>query len=298
VAQKPTTKTSADVVPLFGFRPQIEDEPEFRTRAAPVSTRRTDGNASSDAIDLTDKAKVWFLIGRGGTGKTWLARWMGWRMAEAGRSAVIAALDPGNRSLATWFSDVQQPETADAAQTLRFLVSGIEHLTKERRSAIIDLGGGDLSLRSLVDIAPNFMQPMIDAGVEPIACYCLGPDPEDLVSLGSLEDAGFNPRATLLVLNEGGVDNQTREEAFARVLRHSDFQSAVARGAIPVWMPKLEKYVASEVNGKHLTFGQARDGLVPEGAKFSPIGGLNRSMVGRWLERMEQEFRSVASWMP
>jgi hypothetical protein len=300
VAKPTTTKLpTADVVPLFGFRPQIEDEPEFRTRAAPISNRRTDEGAGADAMDLTDKAKLWLMIGRGGLGKSWLARWLSWRMAEAGRSAVIAALDPGNRSLATWFSDVQQPETSDPTTTLRFLTAGIDHLARERRSAIFDFGGGDLSLRSLVDLAPDFTAPLIAAGVEPIACYCLGPDPETLVSLGSLEDAGFAPRSTLLVLNEGAVDSaQSREEAFARVSRHSDFRAAIARGAVMVWMPRLEKYVADEINGKHLTFGQARDGLVPEGARFSPIGGIDRSMVGRWLERMEIEFRSVASWLP
>jgi hypothetical protein len=49
---------------------------------------------------------------------------------------------------------------------------------------------------------------------------------------------------------------------------------------------------------KRLTFGMARDGLVSEGATFDPIGGFERSIVRRWLERMDQAFAPIASWLP
>ena len=90
----------------------------------------------------------------------------------------------------------------------------------------------------------------------------------------------------------------SREEAFARVLRHSDFRAAVGRGALPIWMPRLEPDVMDQIEGKHVTFGQARDGQVPEGKTFPPIGGLDRSMVGRWLDRMEQAFQPAGTWLP
>jgi hypothetical protein len=110
----------------------------------------------------------------------------------------------------------------------------------------------------------------------------------------SLEESGFKPRSTLLVPNEGRVDSVlTREEAFARVTRHSDFLGLVVRGAVPVWMPRLEPEVAGLIEGRRLTFGMARDGQVPEGARFAPIGGLERNMIARWLERMEQEFSGL-----
>jgi hypothetical protein len=140
---------------------------------------------------------------------------------------------------------------------------------------------------------------MTAAGVAPIACYMIGPRVEDLSSLDALERAGFQPAATVIVLNEGRVDSTlSREEAFGRVLRHSSFVRAVERGAVPLWMPRLEPEVAAEIEGKRLTFGQARDGQVPPGAKFAPIGGFRRSMVRRWLEGMERELGPVASWMP
>jgi hypothetical protein len=127
----------------------------------------------------------------------------------------------------------------------------------------------------------------------------IGKSLDDITGLESLEASGFQPRSTLLVLNEGTVDSVlSREEAFARILRHSAFKNAMARGAIPIWMPKLEPEVSQEIEGKRLTFGQARDGLVPEGRTFSPIGGLERSMVIRWLDRMDESFKAIQSWRP
>jgi hypothetical protein len=67
---------------------------------------------------------VWFSAA-GGTGKTVLARWLVWRMQQHGREAVLAALDPGNRSLARWFDDVQQPAGRDSAHASRWLVQDL-----------------------------------------------------------------------------------------------------------------------------------------------------------------------------
>jgi len=211
----------------------------------------------------------------------------------------MAALDPQNRSLATWFGGVMQPDTNDGTQTARWLRDLLEHAMAHLESAILDFGGGDTALAKLVNEAPDLGTMLVEAGVNPIACYMVGPRVEDLASLDALERAGFQPAATVIVLNEGRVDSTlTREEAFARVLRHSAFTRAVERGAVVLWMPRLEPEVAAEIEGKRLTFGQARDGQVPTGAKFPPIGGFKRSMVRRWLEAMQHEFRPVASWMP
>lgn len=168
----------------------------------------------------------------------------------------------------------------------------------EKQSALLDFGGGDTALSRLIEVAPDFASAMEEAGVEPIACYMLSPRPDELALLEAFEEAGFKPRATAIVLNEGRVDSTlSRDEAFARVLRHRVYRSAIARGAVQLWMPRLEPEVSHEIEGKRLQFGHARDGIVPEGATFRPIGGFERSMVRRWLERMDQEFEPVQSWL-
>lgn len=288
----------ADVIRLFRPGAQIDDEPEVSIGLPPIAAPTPKGTAQK-ARDLAGKSKVWFLIGPGGSGKTMLARWLGWKMETEGREAVIAALDPQNRSLATWFSGTYQPPTSDGAQTARWLRDLLGFLMDRKQSAILDFGGGDTALAKLIDTTSDVTETMEAAGVEPVACYTLGPRVDDLASLGSLGAVGFLPKSTLLVLNEGRVDSTlSREEAFARVMRHSTFVKAVERGAYLAWMPRLEPEVAQEIEGKRLTFGHARDGKVPAGQTYAPVGGLKRSMVGRWLDRMEHAFAPIASWRP
>jgi hypothetical protein len=292
-------KPKAEVI-QFRRGASLDDESEIPLASASISVAAAaQDRLSPAALDLAGKPKVWFLIGPNGSGKTALARWMGWNVAGGGRNVLMAALDPQNRSLATWFSGVMQPDTNDGTQTARWLRDLLEHAMAHLESAILDFGGGDTALAKLVNEAPDLGTMLVEAGVNPIACYLVGPRVEDLASLDALERGGFQPAATVIVLNEGRVDSTlTREEAFARVLRHGAFTRAVARGAVVLWMPRLEPEVAAEIEGKRLTFGQARDGQVPTGAKFTPIGGFKRSMVRRWLEAMVHEFGPVASWMP
>ena len=292
-------KLKAEIVP-FRRRVGLEDEPETSLASASVaSAPAVLEPLAPTALDLTGQAKAWFLVGPNGSGKTALARWMGWNLATNDRVVSMAALDPQNRSLATWFANVMQPETNDGVQTARWLSDYLDYLMEQKTSAILDFGGGDTALAKMVHEVPDLAATMTAAGVAPVACYMIGPRVEDLASLDALEMAGFQPPATAIVLNEGRVDSTlSRDEAFARVFRHSAFTRVVDRGAVVLWMPRLEPEVAAEIEGKRLTFGQARDGQVPAGAKFGPIGGFKRSMVRRWLENMQHEFGPVASWMP
>jgi hypothetical protein len=115
--------------------------------------------------------------------------------------------------------------------------------------------------------------------------------------LSSLEAAGFRPRATAIVLNEGRADPTVpREHEFARTMRHAAFRSAVERGAIPLWMPRL--YAAKEVEDRRIWFSQGRDGITPEGRKVLPLSIVDRSRVHHWLNVMATNFAPIASWLP
>ena len=292
-------KAKADVVPLFRRKPVGDGEQEVSITLPPASETIAAAASATSGIDLSGKPKVLFVIGSGGTGKTAEVRWLGWRMAEAGRETLLAALDPQNRSLATWFEGVEMPPTSDGAQTTRWLRELLGHLMQHKVGGVLDFGGGDTALAKLIDQAPTIATTMEEAGVAPVALYMAGPRQDDLAVLEGLETAGFQPKATAIMLNEGRVDStMARDEAFARVLRHSAFRAAVARGAVPLWMPRLEPEVMLEIEGKRLTFGQARDGVVPEGKTFMPIGGLERAMVRRWLERMEEAHAPIETWLP
>ena len=289
------------VVPLFRRRPVGEGEPEVRVGAAPTNGPEDDLPVeAASVVDLSGKPKVWFMIGGGNSGKTVEVRWLVGRMAARGERAVLAALDPANRSLASWFEDVAQPPSSDGTQTARWLRDFLNFLMEEKQhSAVLDFGGGDTSLAKAVDAAPGIVAALEAAGLAPVACHVLTPRQDDLALLGALEAAGFRPEATMLLCNLGRVDTtMAGDDAFARVMRHSTVRAAMERGAVPIWMPRLEPDVMAEIEGKRLQFAQVRDGQVPGGSAFPPLGGLERAMVTRWLERMEEAHRPVATWLP
>jgi len=291
----------ADVVPLSRFRrgDPLENVPEIKLGPA-AEEGRAAIVTPTPSVDLTDKPKVWFMLGNGGAGKTTYARWLISRMAEQGRSATLAALDPGSRALSAWFDGIEQPPTRDSGRTEKWLADFIDYVMADKAPAILDFGAaGEVSLRAVVESTKGLSGDLEGAGLGVVACHVLSPRIWDIEPLTKLEAAGFQPQATLLVLNEGRVDsNSDPQEAFAPILRHSTFRKAVERGAIPLWLPALEDDIISEIEAKLLHFSMARDGQVPAGATFPPIGGLRRSKVNRWLERMEQVHVPIRSWLP
>ncbi|NGM23958.1 ATP-binding protein [Roseomonas stagni] len=236
---------------------------------------------------------MWLLIGPNYSGKTTFARWAAERMLAAKRSALLAALDPLNRTLTDFFEGVEQPASADPSLTPGWLRALVEHLMRERLPAIADMGGGDTSLARLIADLPALAQTMEEAGIAPVASYFLGPRVDDLSSLATFEASGFRPRSTVLILNTARVDaGLDPGEAFAAIQRHSVFRAAVSRGAIMVEMPRLDPpELALEVERKRLGFGAARDG---EGG----LGPLDRAGVRAWMDRMERAFAPVDSWLP
>lgn len=311
MATKPTTAPGADAPPadeggasivrLFQ-RKRSFDAPEATIGLPPsaVDAAASSLTPSGPVLDLSGKPKVWFVSGPGRSGKTTLLRFTLEAATTAGSEVMAAALDPQNRSLAAFVDGVDQPPTNEAASVAAWLEELLRFAMEEKRSALLDLGGGDTSLSRLLDDAPDLGDVMEEAGVSPIAIYTLGPRVDDLSSLASFEKKGFAPKATALILNEGLVaPTQSREEAFGWVLNHSAFREAVARGAVPIWMPRLDATVANEIEAKRLSFGLARDGQEPQGrAPVGPLGPLNRSRVRKWMGSMDQALAPIRSWFP
>lgn len=290
------TKKMASVAHLFGRGRAIDDEDEVPVGLPPAVAPAPDRRPGAAAVDLTGRPKVWFAIGPGRSGKTMLLRWAAEEI-DANAAPIYAAADPQNRSLKTYIDEVAEPATNDAAEVTRWLEELLQFTMQEGTSALIDLGGGDTSLGRLVAQMPDLVQTLEDAGVAPVAMYLLGPRLDDLASLASFEAAGFRPPATALVLNEGLAD-PTTPDPFGRVVRHSAYRAAVARGAVELRMPRLAPDLAAEIEAKRLRFRHARDGILPEGRKGVPLGGFSRAKVRQWLAAMSTEFAPVRTWLP
>jgi hypothetical protein len=168
-------------------------------------------------------------------------------------------------------------------------------MVEERRSAVLDLGGGDRVLQEygrdllLVEFCGEY-------GIEPLALYFLGPEEEDLKHVLAIWEAGyFRPKRTFLVMNEGVIrEGRTMAGAFGRTLGDPGVAGMIATGAVPVMMKRLA--CMDLVRRSGLGFYGAASGA--KGATGRPLDPTYAFMVRKWLRDLEGERAAQAGWLP
>jgi len=247
--------------------------------------------------DLSPLTKVIGLIGPGGAGKTVVARFLGGELRDRGKldRTVLAALDPTNRSLAEFFEGVLQPPSSDPDETAAWLQTMLKFLASKRGNAVLDFGGGDLSLARTIEKMPTIADVLEQDGIGFVAAYVLTPRASDLATLTTFEQRGFRPKATALILNLSRAETPS---AFNAIRRQPAYKRALDRGAVELWMPKLTQETALKVEQAHVHFRQAMNGEASEGRKPANLSSFERSEVREFVERMRSEFQVIEGWMP
>lgn len=268
-------------------KPFTGKDVDFGTLAPQTESEPT----TDQGVDLAGIPKIVFAAGRGKTGKTTLLRWIAETSFQRGSTPILADIDPSNASFSRYFDDVARPETDNPAGVTRWLQQLIEHCVAEHQAAIVDLGGGDTTLRTLATEMPGLAAVMEEAGVAPVMLYLLGTQAEDLTPALTLSARGFAPKAQALVLNEIAIDpGITRVDAFGRLTSLPGF-AELARTGIRVWMPRL--YSADAIEARQCRFFDARDGNVTP-----PLGMFDRARLRTWLDSMDRRFAGINSWIP
>jgi hypothetical protein len=268
-------------------KPSIGKSLDF-TYLAPASEAEPE---VEQGTDLAGRTKILFAAGRGKTGKTTLLRWVAETSFHRGSTPILADIDPSNASFSRYFDGVARPETDNPVGVARWLQQLIEHCATERQSAIVDLGGGDTTLRTLATEMPGLAAAMQEAGVAPVILYLLGTQPEDLTPALTLSARGFAPPAQALVLNEVAMDaGTTRAEAFGRITSLPGFAS-LAHTGVRVWMPRL--FAAEAIEAREARYFDALDGRASP-----PLGMFDRARLRAWLDAMSQRFAGITSWIP
>jgi hypothetical protein len=276
----------------------FSDKPELAATLPSVDVgafapkKQDDDIVPQTGIDLSEKPKLIFVIGRGKTGKTTFLRWVAENALDQNRTFLMADIDPTNASFSSYFPDVSRPDVHDPVEVRSWVQRFIGYAVENKTTAVIDLGGGDTALRSLLAEMPSMLADVEAAGLAVVAYYMCGPQPDDLAPLVTLASHGFAPKTRALIFNEGVADaGQPRLQAFAEILTHPVVQEEIKAGTLALWMPRL--FAASVVENSRASFAQARDGDASR-----PINMFDRSRVKSWLTTMERRFSGVASWMP
>jgi len=281
---------------MFDFSTDDDTGPEMEL----MNSTKTIGSQTPprivNGLDLSGKKKVICWVGRGKTGKTTGIRWLAETAIANGTPLLMADMDTTNDTFSRYIKDVTRPpEASDPALALKWLDKLMQHALRQQTSLLVDLGGGDTTLRRLVTQLPDLVQLFEAQGFAVVLFYTIGPQEEDLSPLATLQDLGFKPTATAIILNEAMIDvGDTREAAFARIYRHSVFRKAVDDGAVPVFMPCL--LAVQQVEIRRLKFRDAAEGRT--GRADTPLGPFDRSRVKKWLEAMDANFSGIGSWLP
>jgi hypothetical protein len=243
--------------------------------------------------DIASSPKMLLALGRGKTGKSTFIRYAAEYSISRGNLPVIADADRTNATLAAFFDKVERPPSPADDDVVDWLEAFADRQITDRFSAYLDMGGGDLVLKNWaasLDLAPFLMQ----HGITPIAMHFVGSDIDDLTYLRDVE-AVFQPQHTAIVLNEGTLSpGRVARKAFAPILQHEIFRTAVARGAQVVRMPALA--CMQEIETRGLCFEDAQNGRVKSGQAM--IGPVARQKIAIWRREMAASFAPIDSWLP
>ena len=289
-----TAGRPAKPAPAFIFGHDDDSGPELEILGA--GTKAASQIAAPQGVDLAGKKKIIFWIGRGKTGKTTGIRWSAEAAILDGTTLLMADMDPTNDTFSKYIDNVARPpQASDPVLSLKWLDKLLQHALRHGVSLLVDLGGGDTTLRRLVTELPDLVAMIEAQGFAIVLFYTVGPQEEDLSPLATMEGLGFRPMATAIVLNEAMAEiGDPPQNAFARTLRHSAFVAAVERGAVPIWMPRL--LPAQQVEIRRLKFHDAAAGDIGQGK--TPLGPFDRSRVLNWLQAMDANFAGVKTWLP
>ena len=288
--------SAAITTPMFNFGQDEDTGPEMELVGAAVPAASSPSPTPLAGINLSGRHKIIFWVGRGKTGKTTGIRWLAEKALMNGTPLLMADLDTTNDTFSRYIDKVARPpETIDPTLSLKWLDRLLQHSLSQKVSALVDLGGGDTTLRRLAVELPDLVALFEAQGFAVVLFHTVGPQEEDLSPLATLQGLGFKPTASAIILNEAMVDvGETRDMAFARILRHSAVRRAISEGAVPVFMPRL--LPAQPVEIRRLQFHDALAGKT--GRADTPLGPFDRTRVRLWLEAMDTNFAGVSSWLP
>jgi hypothetical protein len=234
-------------------------------------------------------------VGRGGSGKSFVLEELVWRARSQERGVIIADGDMRSSTLTNVFPDEVSRPASDALPDKKEWLTGIfNRMLLEGVSAVVDLGGGEQVLQEYGNDL-NIVDLCADAGIDPVALYCLGPDEEDLNHVLSIWEGGyFRPQRALLFLNEGTIRNgKTVAGAFERTLSHPGLKRMRESGVKVILLPRLACNDLVRASGKGLYAAASGSGL-------DLSHQVQRIMVKRWLAGLEQKRaeHGVLEWMP
>lgn len=276
-------------------------------KAAASTTANEGGLAVAEPV--AERGAIDVALGRGRTGKTTWTRWAIERARDTGRRLRIGDGDRNNRTLSSFYADdpnLSAPPAADELSVKGWLEDLTQEVIDGRGRLVLDMGGGDRAFANVSE-KHSFAEVLPENGVDLTAWYFLAGGRDDYETLVFMEEIGFRPARTAIVLNEGlAPPAASGRDPFAKILDAAPVKAVLARGARLVRMPAVDLDTMVAADDLFVGIRAASKGAVPRGQDGAPVAGykaLNlwkRNELKRWLEEMgrRHEAAGVADWLP
>ena len=201
---------------------------------------------------------VMIVLGRQRVGKTTFINTAIQYMRKHGATFELWDGDQQNTSynLSQFHPDTLRPPSHQFGEVRTWLMERFSDVMENRKSAVLDIGGGETPLSRLMDDAP-IMEGLAECNVNVVLFHVIGPEAADLDYLTRFgENELFVSDRTVVVLNEGLVlTDMDAQRAFRANVRHPAISNVLKRGGCVVDMPRLE--CLSEIVARGLTYEAA-----------------------------------------
>lgn len=280
-------------------------------KAAPTTNTSANPPPAPDGGDnpALDPARsvIEVALGRGRTGKTTWARWAIERAEMAGRPVKPADGDRNNGTLVSFYPNASRPLAADDVSVTAWLEEVTAGAVDNRGERIVlDMGGGDRAFATVSE-HHGFNEVLPQEGVDLVAWYFLTGGRDDFETLVFMEDLGFRPPRTVIVLNEGLAPQAAAgEDAFAEAMRSKSVRRVIDRGAKVLRMPAAPLKTMVAADNMFIGIHAAAHRGVPKDENgnplpnFKPLDLWRGNELKRWLAAMEEAHLAagVAGWLP
>lgn len=254
----------------------------------------------SNQPDSNNEKPVLFVaLGRQRCGKTVLLNSLLQIYSEKGACIDILNADTQNKThtLSGFHKNVLSPETSNLAEQQEWIEHQITRLIKEKRDAILDVGGGKTAMQDLI-VSFDLSGFARKVGMQLTVAYVIGPEPADLDYYTELsKTANFKPEACLIIFNEALVyGGRDPKKSFTAILKEPVILKAIEEGAELSFMPALP--CMKDITDRKQLFKDYADGKPVSG--FLESSPFDQMRTETWLNRDMSKFFSSfpRQWLP
>lgn len=226
-------------------------------------------------------------VGKGGTGKSTIARVLLHRAQAAGRNLAAFDADVSNGTLTRFYRDaVIRYGGTDQPEAIEAWFEQSVWPAAETGSALLDCGAG---IERVFSAWAELLGGV--AGAKDVTILTVFDRSKD--GLATLEAITRDlPMAHhVIVLNEGRLGSS---QTFGEIRDHRIYRQAIATGAKTVALPRFER--DDVLDNLNVSFADAIGGASKNGA--AQLGPFDRQRLIRWLRDVDTALEPVEAWLP